>query len=80
LISIYNDNVWYKEKIDRENDLLLQALTEMGSARTNSLIDSFFTTRDERRQQLALKSNFETAGIEMFYETMEGTAGILSIA
>ena len=74
LKSIYKNNLWFKEKIDLENNLLLQAIIEKDSSKTNFIVDSFFKVRDERRKLTKQKLNFEIGNYEKCYETMEGTA------
>jgi hypothetical protein len=74
LRSVYKNNNWFKEKIDLENSLLLQAITEKDSLKTNFIIDTFFKVREERRKLTKQKLNFEIGNYEKCYETMEGTA------
>ena len=74
LKSIYKNNPWFKEKIDLENNLLLQAIIEKDSIKTNFIIDTFFKVREERRKLTKQKLDFEIENFEKCYETMEGTA------
>lgn len=74
LKSIYKNNLWFKEKIDLENELLLQAIIEKDSIKANFKIDTFFKVREERRKLTKQKLNFEIENFEKCYETMEGTA------
>jgi hypothetical protein len=74
LISIYKNYDWFKEKIDFENSLLLQALQESDSVKTNQIIDHFFVVRAERRALTREKLKFDIEIYEKCYETMEGTA------
>lgn len=74
LKTIYKNNLWFKEKIDLENNLLLQAVIEKDSLKTNFIIDSFFKVRDERRKLTKQKLHFEIGNYEKCYETMEGAA------
>lgn len=74
LKSIYKNNPWFKEKIELENNLLLQAIIEKDSLKTNFIIDTFFKVRDERRKLTKRKLNFDIGNYEKSYETMEGSA------
>jgi hypothetical protein len=74
LNSMYKKYDWFKEKIDIENNILLQALQQKDSVQTNSLIDRFFKVRTERRELVKQKLNFDISNYEKCYETMEGTA------
>jgi hypothetical protein len=58
LSEIFKNNIWFEEKIKKENDY----------------VDSFFISRKERRLETKSKLNFEIDDIEKIYETMEGTA------
>jgi hypothetical protein len=74
LNAVYKHNSWFKNSIDKENDLLLQAISETDDRKTRSLIDSFFTARNDRRILTSKKINFNIEPYEKVYETMEGTA------
>ncbi len=74
LISIYKNNPWFKESIDQENDLLLQAINETDRIKTNLIITKFFALREERRALTKKNLLFDIAKYESCYETMEGTA------
>ena len=74
LKNIYTQNSWFREYIDKENELLLSAIAASDSVEVKQAVDSFFQIRDLRRKktQKVLKVDIETA--ENLYETMEGTA------
>jgi len=74
LKSLYRNNDWYKESVDRENSLLLKALNSEIQAEVNQSIVQYFKLRNQRLQQTkdSLKSDIKT--IESNYITMEGTA------
>ena len=74
LNSIYKNNSWFKESIDRENQLLLNAIEETDIAKTEKLIETFFEIRNNRREETKQKLQFDITNFEKCYETMEGTA------
>ncbi len=74
LASIYKNNTWFKKSIDKENELLLNAISETSIEKTKQLIDTLFTLRNERRKETKQKLKIEIADYEKCYETMEGTA------
>jgi hypothetical protein len=74
LISIYKNNQWFKNSIDKENQILLQAISENDTIKTRQLIDSFINTRNQRRKLASEKLKFNIETYEKCYETMEGTA------
>jgi hypothetical protein len=74
LRSIYKNYDWFKNSIDKENDLLLQAINETDDLKTNGFIDSFLLLRKERRMATKEQLKFDIEKSEKCYETMEGTA------
>jgi hypothetical protein len=74
LTSIYKGNSWFKNSIDKENELLLQAINETDKSRTEQLIDTFFQFRNQRRKETQQKIKLDIVNYEKCYETMEGTA------
>jgi hypothetical protein len=74
LKSLYKNNVWFKQSIDRENDFLLSAINEKDQVTRAKLIDSFFVVRTERRAMTKDTFNFDIDQFEQCYESMEGTA------
>lgn len=74
LQSFYKNNNWFKTAIDKENDFLLNAISEQDSILRESLIDSLFVLRNERRKIAQQKLNIDIEKYEKCYETMEGTA------
>ncbi len=74
LQSIYKRNAFYKLGIDKENNLLLQAINETNIQKMNIAIDSFFLLRQSRRMLAKEKMGYEIEKYEKTYETMEGTA------
>ena len=74
LTAVYKNNSWFKNSIDKENDLLLQALSETDERKTINLIDSFFAARNNRRILTRKKIHLDIGPYEKVYETMEGTA------
>jgi hypothetical protein len=74
LRNIYSHNKWFKESVNKENELLLSALISKDSVKTASLINLFFQLREQRRNNTKQLTNFDIKPIENIYETMEGTA------
>lgn len=74
LRSVYKNNAWFKESIDKENQLLLKALDENDSINTKKLIGDFFSLRNKRRDKVSEKLKWDILKYEKCYETMEGTA------
>jgi len=74
LTEVYNDNAWFKESVDKENDILLAALQLNDRTETSKLLETFFDAREKRRQRAKSELNFDLAAVEEIYETMEGTA------
>jgi hypothetical protein len=74
LQKLYKSHQWFKESVDKENDLLLAALGSQKDKPVKPLIDSFFLLREERRKQTKTQLNVDIAPIEQIYELMEGTA------
>jgi hypothetical protein len=74
LSKIFKNNIWFENKIKKENDFLLKAIQSKSQSETERYIDSFFSSRKERRLETKSKLNFEIDDVEKIYETMEGTA------
>lgn len=74
LKNIYSNNNWFRESVDKENDLLLSVLISNDSLETSILVTSFFKLRDERRKRTEEKLGFNIKPIEETYEAMEGSA------
>ena len=65
---------WYKESIQKENELLLKAIAEASLDKTKTHIQSFFELRDSRRARLKKEQNIDITSAEQFMEIMEGSA------
>ncbi|MGH2645213.1 MAG: hypothetical protein ACRDE2_14765, partial [Chitinophagaceae bacterium] len=74
LEKIYKANNWYKESIDKENNMLLAAINSTNQLDTRKFIDTFFQLREQRRLRTVKELNFNVKPLEEIYETMEGTA------
>lgn len=74
LRHLYSTNKWFKERIIKENDLLLKALSCKDKLETRKLLIDFFSLRKERRLRVQQTLNKDIAPMEKIYETMEGTA------
>ncbi|WP_139237251.1 hypothetical protein [Pontibacter akesuensis] len=74
LRDIYRNNEWFKEKVDRENELLLLALETESRTKIDSLISTFLKLRKQRRKETKQRLGFDIESYEKTYETMEGTA------
>lgn len=74
LKGLYNNNDWFKESVDRENELLLSALNATSKSEIKPSLIEFFKVREQRllKSKELLKSDIRL--IEKNYETMEGTA------
>lgn len=74
LKKIYKKNDWFKERVDKENDILLSAINSNDNNEIKTLVDSFFLVREHRRLLTQQRLNFDITKSEQTYETMEGTA------
>lgn len=74
LKKTYKNNEWFKDCVDKENDLLLLAIATNDIRETYTYIDSFLQLRKKRRLLTLDSLNFDISNIEQTYETMEGTA------
>jgi hypothetical protein len=74
LQTIYQSNDWFKLGIDKENELLLQALNAPNLQQVNTIIDSFFVLRKGRRALAKQRLGYNTEKYEKIHETTEGTA------
>jgi hypothetical protein len=74
LKGIYKNNSWFKKSIDKENELLLEAISEIDYLKTKDLIHQFFALRNQRRNSVFENLKIDISKYEKFYETMEGTA------
>ncbi len=80
LKRIYTNNDWFRRSVDRENDLLLEALNSTGREEILAASDAFFRQRAARREQTGRLLNFDPTALEQLYETMEGTARYVEYA
>lgn len=71
---LYKNNEWFKKSIDKENNLLLDALDSETNSEIQISIIEFFNIRDKRLKQTSELLNSNIKMIEKNYETMEGTA------
>ncbi|WP_162056177.1 hypothetical protein [Pontibacter pamirensis] len=74
LRNIYLNNPWFKEKVDKENKLLLLALDSESRTEVDSLTTAFSKLREQRRKETKRRLGFDIENYEKIYETMEGTA------
>lgn len=74
LKNLYKENDWFKESVDNENGLLLDAIKTDSLSEISNLLNSFFTLRDNRREKAKQLLNSDIKTIEEGYETLEGTA------
>ena len=74
LKKIYKSNSWFKEGIDKENDILISAVHSTDYNEIKLLINTFFLQRERRRLLTTQKLHFDIKTTEEAYETMEGTA------
>ncbi|MDA3615447.1 hypothetical protein [Polluticaenibacter yanchengensis] len=80
LHTIYKSNAWFKASIDKENQLVLNAIHEKDSVNRQSMIRDFFTLRNDRRQKVANELKTDISKYEKCYETIEGTARYVEYA
>jgi hypothetical protein len=74
LKKIYKAHPWFKESVDRENNLLLAALAMNNKNGIHTLVDSFLLLRGQRHRKTKEVLSFHITPIEQIFETMEGTA------
>jgi hypothetical protein len=74
LKGAYKAYPWFKEGIDRENNILLAALQAANDREVQDRVDSFFALRRQRRVVAKRLLGDNLATLERAYETMEGTA------
>ena len=74
LKKIYQSNTWFQKAVDKENRILLNAISLNNSEEIIQLIDSVLHLRIERRTETLNKLNMDISEIENIYETMEGSA------
>ncbi len=74
LKALYNNNDWFKKSVDRENELLLEALNSDTQTEIQQTIVLSFKLRDQRLKQTKELLNLDIKTSEENQETMEGTA------
>jgi hypothetical protein len=74
LKKVYKALSWYKESVDKENMLLLQAVNATDPKMQSKHIDMFFVLRKERRDRMIKETKLDITTVERVYETMEGSA------
>lgn len=74
LQSLYSQNSWYKESVDKENEMLLSAITSEDITEIYSFVNSFLELREQRRMTTKQKLDTDITAIEQLLEAMEGTA------
>jgi hypothetical protein len=74
LPKFYHENEWFRESVDKENELLLAAIRVKQYSEASNLIRSFFELRDKRRQKTMDELKIDVKTVEEIYETMEGAA------
>ena len=80
LKELYEKNTWFKEGVDKENDLLLKAIKSDSTTEVLNSVQRFFVLRDQRRERIKQLLNSDIKTIEEGYETMEGTARYLEFS
>jgi hypothetical protein len=73
LRNIYKSKEWFREGVNKENDILLAALHTADSSQVKALVDSFFIVREQRRMHTREELNSDITPIENTFETREGT-------
>ena len=74
LNRLYKSNNWFKESVDKENELLLKAIDSYSETDIQQAIEEFFKLKDYRFKQTSELLNSDIKTIEENYETMEGTS------
>ena len=74
LIELAASHDWYRESITQENDFLLKAIDANDIEASRAYIQSFFKSRNERRERVKKKLGIDIVALEQLYETMEGSA------
>ncbi|MBD1397852.1 hypothetical protein H9Q13_11810 [Pontibacter sp. JH31] len=74
LKELYKEHAWFKTAVDKENELLLQALASDDRNEIRELIAAFFKERETRRDEAKRKLDLDIGTVESTYETLEGTA------
>ena len=74
LKKLYFSNKWFKEIVDKENDLLLKAIASDDKKVIRECVNKFFELRDKRRALAVERLKLDIKSVEETYETMEGTA------
>lgn len=74
LQNLYRTYQWYKDYIDKENDLLIKAIKSARHQETDSLVTAFFKLRKERRSHISSDADDKFSFLEKNFETKEGTA------
>ncbi|PKV66320.1 hypothetical protein BD749_1445 [Pontibacter ramchanderi] len=74
LKGLYKDNAWFKEQVDKENGLLLEALETDSRDEIRTLLAAFRQERENRRNETKRRFNTDIEAAEKMHETMEGTA------
>jgi hypothetical protein len=74
LINLYRQNEWFKNAIDEENALLLQAIQTASADSAKALAKTFIEKRKDRRERFKSEKGFDVGEAEDFWEKMEGTA------
>ena len=74
LIELAASHDWYRESITQENDFLLKAIDANDIEASRAYIQSFFKSRNERRERVKKELGVDIVALEQLYETMEGSA------
>lgn len=74
LQSYYDSYPWFKESVEKENELLLKCLKEHDFYKIKSLIKKYISMRNLRLKQFKEQEKFELDSQEDFLEKMEGSA------
>lgn len=80
LKRMYHSHVWFRDSVDRENEMLLAAIVAEDEAEIKERVAAFFRLRHDRRDFLKRTLDFDIAACEQTYETMEGTARYMEYA
>lgn len=74
LHAFYTNLAWFRQALEKENALLLQAFADSTQDDRNRSIRTFLDVRKQRRQQFREKLGFDIRRDENFWEKIEGSA------
>ena len=74
LVQLYRKNEWFRDALQTENDLLLNAIATPGKDSTIHYLRIFIQRRQQRKRTFMQKLGYDISRMEDFWEKMEGPA------